>query len=172
MMEKHLAINDISNVRVVGKAISDFVTDAGWHSWRENAMDLADPNAAPVRGAPGWAARGHPDPVQPFEASAREVDALERVLALCRERGIRVLIPAMPHAEWYAQALRAGPGAANIAALWSTLQNRPGVSAAGDPILIFPGELYADPTHLNPRGAERFSRELAPIVARAYSESE
>jgi hypothetical protein len=123
-----------------------------------------------VRGAPGWATRGVPDPVQPFEPSPREEQALERVLALCRERGIRVLVPSMPHAEWYAQALRAGPGAARMQEFWSGLQQRPGVRVGADPILIFPSELYADPTHLNPRGADRFSAELAPIVAQAYSE--
>ncbi|MGH0032658.1 MAG: hypothetical protein ACQGVC_22935 [Myxococcota bacterium] len=136
----------------------------GWHSWKENAF-----GGRYDRGTPGWRDGGEPAPVESFEASPREMAAVERILALCAQHGIAVYVPTMPHPSWFAQALRSGPGETGLEALWSGLRSRPGVRVGPTPLQVYPQRLFSDSMHLDPRGAARFSRELSRPVARAYA---
>lgn len=138
--------------------------DGGWHSWKEDAR-----GGRTVGGAPGWTEHGLPQSPGPFRLSPREAAALDRVLASCREHGIHVLIPGMPHAAWFSGALRAGDGARRMDEFWSQLADRRGVTVDGPPTPRYPSRLFSDSMHLNEQGAERFSRELAPVVARVYA---
>lgn len=138
--------------------------DGGWHPWRENAF--AGPHR---RAAPGWRSPETPAGVEPFQASPRERAAVERMLALCAAEGIAVLVPTMPHSEWFARALRAGPGETALRAFWSELAAHPGVRVGPEPTRTYPPGLFSDAMHLDPRGAARFSRELRVPVARAWA---
>jgi hypothetical protein len=138
--------------------------DLGWHSWKESAFA----GERGGRGAPGWKSQEMPAPVKPFEPSPRERAAVLRMLDLCEEHHIAVYVPTMPHAAWFAQALRAGPGETALRAFWSDLASHPGVTVASSPTRNYPAHLFSDSMHLDPKGAARFSRELRVPLARVY----
>jgi len=147
--------------------LSELELDGGWHYWKESAH-----GGKHTRGAPGWSGRGESDLVEPFRLSPREAAAVERLLASCREHGIRVLVPSMPHAAWFSAALRADGGGERLDAFWSDLAARPGVRVVGPPTVDYPSRLFSDSMHLDPKGAERFGRVLAPQLARAFRVSD
>jgi hypothetical protein len=128
--------------------LAQLEADAGWHTWKESAFA----GARAQRGAPGWSSPELPAPVGPFQRSPREWAATERILAACAEHGIAVFVPTMPHADWFAHALRAGPGETALLSFWNDLAAHPGVRVGPSPTRRYPAHLFSDAMHLEPRG--------------------
>jgi hypothetical protein len=132
--------------------------ERGWHYFRERALPGEQLPPQDHFQVPG------------LEVLRAERIALRRVMAMCERAGcggVLVLPPPVPLA--LAEALEQGPGRAQMESLWKeTLA--PYADAMGpDPLYIsLPHALFSDPTHPNPAGAVRYTREILPILTRAW----
>ena len=141
---------------------SSLIHGGGVFRWRGNQIVLARTLAA--RGqyyfgtedrSAAVAIEGHLDAFVPLPVLERYFG---RLLSMLHEAGIETIFVAMPLNEPTAQAvkpeLREGFAA--------FLRRYPGLRLAGDPLVTWPNRFFGDEyCHLNPMGAERFSRELA-----------
>jgi hypothetical protein len=149
----------------------------GYHFWKEYVTDrrfgASKPDAPGRRatGALGWREAADAAPPMPFVASPRARAAMERIIALCAEHDVPILLLAAPHSAFLAASLRRDGGAERMQAFWDALRRHPNVTAMPEPAVVYPNKLFADPTHSRPAGAERYSTEIAPIVARSYREA-
>jgi hypothetical protein len=165
--------------------VQEVVDSGGYHFWKENAPDQAarglralTPEARKARmerppGAIGWQRTIRAAPPLPFEASPRERAALGRIFGMCEARGVPVLLLALPHSPFLMQSLTAQGGGERLEAFWSELAAHPGVTAMEEgPLVVLPNRFFSDPTHSNPKGAERYSAMVAPIIARAVQDAQ
>lgn len=105
---------------------------------------------------------------RPFEeVSPREARALERLLGLCADAGVPVLVLPAPLPEGLARVLAADGGAERLAAFWERLRrDHAHLSGPAQGMHPLPHRYFGDPTHANPQGATRYMREVGSEVAR------
>lgn len=157
--------------------IAELDASQGYHFWKEyvtdsrfGALKRSEAESKP-NGALGWREGAVAVPPMPFVASPRATAAMERIFALCADRDVPVLLLGAPHSAFLAASLRREGGAERMQAFWDELRRHPNVTAMPEPALVYPNQLFADPTHSRPAGAERYSHEIAPLVAEAYADA-
>ncbi len=101
----------------------------------------------------------------PFEAAAREEQALERLLDRCAEHGIPVLVLPAAQPEALDAALALSGGAERLAEFERrVLGGRPGVAVPLGLRMPWPHRYFADLAHVNEAGLERYAASILPTL--------
>jgi hypothetical protein len=161
--------------------VQEVVDSGGYHFWKENAPDRSEAGLRALTyearrarrpGVIGWQRATRAEPPQPFTASPRARAALMRIFRMCEARAVPVLVLALPHSPFLMRALTADGGGQRLDAFWTELAAQPGVTVMQEgPRVVLPDRFFSDPTHSNPKGAQRYSAMVAPIIARAFREA-
>lgn len=99
------------------------------------------------------------DPSQPFVRSV-STNSLEfrRLSAIVEKYGVKVIF--VPR---YFREGEIGP-AAPVSAITANLSSHPQISVQGPDCWLLPNRYFSDPTHLNPEGAEHYTRRLWALL--------
>jgi len=99
-------------------------------------------------------------PLTPYERAILGGPVRDRLLARLAAHKVRALF--VP--SYYREGEFAAPPPRNLASA-AALEGRVGVDLLGPDYWRYPNKLFADPTHLNPRGAEDYTLDLSKLVA-------
>ncbi len=100
--------------------------------------------------------------------ATRATRALAEINALVRASGGQLYIVIPPASPEMQRRTREGLGD-QLDILWNSLDRIEGegalvINAWRDPVRPYPVELFVDPSHMNPRGAEVFSRDVGDAI--------
>lgn len=101
----------------------------------------------------------------PFEAAAREEQALVRLLDVCAAHGIPVLVLPVAQPRAQAEALDLGGGARRLEAFGARVfEGRPGVLVPHGLRFSWPHRYFADLAHVNEAGLARYTETIEPML--------
>jgi hypothetical protein len=132
---------------------ADLAADRGWRYFRDHALPGERlPERARLRS-------------RALNIRESERRALARIVARCRDAGIRVVVAPVPLPRSLVDQL-GEPALALMESLFEELYaNQPHVVVHGDPLRAWPHRRFSDRLHLNPQGAARFTHELEPTLS-------
>lgn len=100
-------------------------------------------------------------PREPFVRDIPRGEMFERMAALCESHGILcVFIP-----SYFREGQYAPPPPPSFPAAATSGLAAPWLTSVGPGYELYPNRLFSDPIHLNPKGAEVYTRRIAELVA-------
>ncbi|MBY0587460.1 hypothetical protein K2X85_09805 [bacterium] len=107
----------------------------------------------------------HPDRIDPREVPSKGAP-IERIARLAQEHHFRVIL--VPN---YRREKQAGPPPSVNEKTLAALRDRPLFDIVGPDYIRYPNALFSDRVHLNPDGADRYTRDLWEVTQHLFSNS-